>query len=45
MVHGFDNSIGNYELVLDPAAFHLHKKSYHGFSRMRCSGLEGCCLA
>ena len=38
------NSTGNSTLVLDPVAFHLHKKSSHGSSRLVCSGLEGCCL-
>ena len=35
------NSTINYELVLDPATFHLHKKSSHGYSRLGCNGLEG----
>ena len=39
------NSAGNSALVLDPAAFHLHKKSSHGSSRLGSSELEGCCLA
>ena len=38
------NYAGNSKLVLDPATFHLHKKSSHGFSRLGYSGLEGCCL-
>ena len=32
-------------LVLDPTALHFHKTSFHGFSRLRYSGLEGCYLA
>ena len=40
-----DNSIGNSALVLEPTAFHLHKKNYHGSLRLVCSVLEGCCLA
>ena len=39
------NSVENSALVLDPAAFHHHKKSSHGSSRLVCSGLESCCLA
>ena len=39
------NYVGNFELVLDPAAFHLHKKNSHGCSRLVYSGLEGCFLA
>ena len=39
------NSAGNYELVLDPTTFHLHKKSSHGSSSLVCSGLEGYCFA
>ena len=39
MEHSSENS----ELVLDLAAFHLHKISSHGSSRQVCNGLEGCC--
>ena len=39
------NFAGNYEVVLDPTTFHLHKKSSHVSSRLECCGLEGCCLA
>ena len=39
------NYAGNSELVLDPVAFHLHKKSSHGSSRLGYIGLEGCSLS
>ena len=39
------NYARNFALVLDPTAFHLHKKSSHGSSRLGYSELEGCCLA
>ena len=44
MVLGSDN-FENSKMVFDLVAFHLHKKSSHGFSRLVCSGWEGCCLA
>ena len=44
MVLGHDNS-KNFELVFDPTAFHLYKKSSYGSSRLGYNGLEGFCLA
>ena len=33
----------SFVLVFDPNNSHLHKKDSHGFSKLVCSGLEGCC--
>ena len=37
------NSIDNSELVLDLAAFPLHRIDFHGSSVLVCSGLVGWC--